>query len=314
MSEELTVHTGADARGKRIDIYLAASHTDLNLSRSRLQELIRQGLVRVEGRRVKPHHKLTGEETIQITIPEIKPLDVLPADIPIPILYEDSDLIVVNKPAGMVVHPAPGNLEGTLVNALLHHCTDLSGIGGVERPGIVHRLDKDTSGVMVAVKNDLAHRSLSAQIKARSIKKIYLAVVRGAMKKASGTIKAEIGRHERHRKKMAVHARRGREAITYYNVLELYDEHTLVRIRLKTGRTHQIRVHLSHIHHPVIGDPVYGGKHYKTIRVGSEEKGVKRPMLHSHILGFIHPQTKEYMEFEAQIPRDMQEAIDFLRG
>ena len=314
MTKETTILTPVNAKGNRIDLFLARSRPELGLSRTRIQELIRQGLITIDGNPIKIHQKLSGLETVQITIPAIQPLNLLPSDIPIRILYEDADLIVLDKPAGMVVHPAPGNREGTLVNALLHHCKDLSGIGGVERPGIVHRLDKDTSGVMVAVKNDQAHQALSAQIKARNIKKIYSAVVRGEMKKDSDSIEAPIGRHDRLRKKMTIHLRRGREAITFYQVEERLKGYTLVQIRLKTGRTHQIRVHFSHIHHPVVGDPVYGGKHFQKIRHNEKEMVVKRQMLHSRLLGFIHPRTKEYMEFEAEIPPDMQEVIDFLRG
>ena len=313
MVEERTIHTTDKAKGTRIDLYLTKSQEGSDLSRSRIQELIRQGQITVDGKRVKPHHKLLGEEEVRITIPDAKPLNILPAAIPIPVLYEDQDLIVVNKPAGMVVHPAPGNQEKTLVNALLHHCKDLSGIGGVERPGIVHRLDKDTSGVMVAVKNDAAHHSLSAQIKARRIKKIYWAVVKGVMKTESGIIEAQIGRHEQHRKKMTVHSRRGRDATTHYHVLERFEENTLVKLKLMTGRTHQIRVHLSHIHHPIVGDPVYGGKHCRHVRQQGRQMTVNRQMLFSRILGFQHPRTDEYVEFEAETPADMQELLDFLR-
>ncbi len=314
MSKEITIQIPENAKGGRLDLFLANSVQKLDFSRARIQDLIREGLITVEGKRIKPHHKLSGLENVRIRIPENRPLDVLPSDIPVRILYEDADLVVVDKPAGMVVHPAPGNLEGTLVNALLHHCKDLSGIGGVERPGIVHRLDKETSGVMVAVKNDNAHRGLSAQMKARTIKKIYLAVVKGVVKEPSGSIETQIGRHEQHRKKMTVHPRRGRKATTFYQVQELYENHTLVQLQLKTGRTHQIRVHLAHLRHPVIGDPVYGGKHNQTIRQGNQEITVKRQMLHSRLLGFTHPRTKEQMEFEAKIPEDMQKVIDFLRG
>lgn len=314
MPKEITILAPADAKGNRIDLFLARDRPELGLSRTRIQDLIRQGLITVDGKPTKIHHKLSGRETLQITIPEIRPLSLFPSDTPIRILYEDADLIVVDKSAGMVVHPAPGNWEGTLVNALLHHCKDLSGIGGVERPGIVHRLDKDTSGVMVAVKNDQAHHALSAQIKARNIRKIYLAVVRGEIKEDSGSIEVPIGRHDRLRKKMTTHLRKGREAITFYEVQERFAGYTLVQVRLKTGRTHQIRVHFSHLHRPVVGDPVYGGKHFQQIRHGQREMVVKRQMLHSRILGFMHPRTGEYMEFEAEIPPDMQEVIGFLRG
>ncbi|OIP64282.1 MAG: RNA pseudouridine synthase [Nitrospirae bacterium CG_4_9_14_3_um_filter_53_35] len=314
MPRETTILTPVKAKGNRIDLFLAKSRPELGLSRTRIQELIRQGLITIDGKPVKIHQKISGEETVQITIPEIRPLNLLPSDIPFGILYEDADLIVLNKPSGMVVHPAPGNREGTLVNALLYHCKDLSGIGGVERPGIVHRLDKDTSGVMVAVKNDRTHHALAAQIKARKIKKIYAAVVQGEIKKDSDSIVAPIGRHDRFRKKMTVRLIKGREAITFYQVEERFEGYTLVQVRLKTGRTHQIRVHFSHVHHPVAGDPVYGGKHFQKIHHHGREMAVKRQMLHSRLLGFIHPGTGKYMEFEAEIPPDMQEVIGFLRG
>lgn len=314
MLKEVTLKTPPDVLGSRIDSYLAGSRPELGLSRSRIQELIREGLITVEGKPVKPHHKLSGSETVEITIPDLKPLDVLPADIPISVLYEDADLIVVDKPAGMVVHPAPGNREGTLVNALLHHCKDLSGIGGVERPGIVHRLDKDTSGAMIAAKNDQAHRNLSSQLKSRKIRKVYWAVVRGRMIKDAARIEAPIGRHERQRKKMTTHAPRGREALTLYDVQERFEDCTLLKLELKTGRTHQIRVHLSSIHHPIVGDPVYGGKHFRKVFRNGEERSAKRQMLHSGLIGFVHPRTGEYMEFRSELPPDMQEVIEFLRG
>jgi 23S rRNA pseudouridine1911/1915/1917 synthase len=311
---EITLKTGEAAKGKRIDLFLAEGQQKLGLSRSRIQDLIRTGHITLDDTTVKPHTKLSGREEIRITIPEVKPPEVHPAEIPLSILYEDAHLIVVNKPAGMVVHPAPGNPERTLVNALLHHCKDLSGIGGVERPGIVHRLDKETSGVMVAVKNDAAHKSLSAQLKARQVKKIYLALVRGRVNSESGTIEEPIGRHEQYRKKMAVHAIRGRAAVTLYQVRERFDEYTFLTLRLKTGRTHQIRVHLAHIHHPIIGDAVYGGRQFANIRRAAMAMTVHRQMLHAHLLGFTHPHTGEYMEFIAEIPPDMEEVLCFLRG
>lgn len=313
MSETITIVTNEGARGNRIDLHLAQHCPALSLSRSRIQDLIREGHITIGGAHIKVHHKLTGREVITIVIPERKPLDLLPTVIPLQILYEDQDLIVIDKPAGLVVHPAPGNLEGTLVNALLHHCTDLSGIGGVERPGIVHRLDKFTSGVMVAAKNDNAHRQLSKQIKTRKVKKIYLAIVRGELRQESGTIETPIGRHEQHRKKMTIHAVRGRTATTHYRVKERFQGYSLLRLELKTGRTHQIRVHLSSIHHPIVGDPLYGGKHYKTVESSGKRLTVQRQMLHARRLGFTHPRTNAFMEFKAPTPKDMHKVIHFLR-
>jgi len=310
--QEMTFRIPPEGKGKRIDLFLAQYGPTLELSRSRIQDLIHTGHILVNGAAVKSHTKLSGGEIIDITLPEPRPLELLPDDIPLDILYEDHDLIVLNKPAGMVVHPAPGNTGGTLVNALLHHCSDLSGIGGVERPGIVHRLDRETSGVMVAVKNDTAHKSLSVQLKARQVKKIYLAVVRGDVRDDSGKIEEPIGRHDRHRKKMTVHPSRGRTAVTLYQVQERFDGYTLLSLRLKTGRTHQIRVHLSHLHYPIVGDSVYGGKRPGALRMGNREIAVHRQMLHAHILGFTHPTTGEYREFTAPVPPDMEEILRFL--
>jgi 23S rRNA pseudouridine1911/1915/1917 synthase len=307
MSKEMTIQTPPEAQGKRIDLFLAQRGPELELSRSRVQELMADGLITINGERVKASRKLQGTETIRIFIPDVKPLALN-------ILYEDADLVVVDKPASMVVHPAPGNPDRTLVNALLHHCRDLSGIGGVERPGIVHRLDKDTSGVMVAVKTDIAHRSLSRQMKSRSVRKLYLAIVRGAVTRDAGVIEAPIGRHERHRKRMAVQTARGREARTLFEVLERFAGYDLLSLQLKTGRTHQIRVHLAHLGHPIVGDPVYGGRHFGEIGCPDTAKiQVPRQMLHARLLGFRHPRTEAFMEFEAPLPEDLQKVLQFLR-
>ncbi len=314
MSKEMTIQTPPEAQGKRIDLFLAQRGPELALSRSRVQELMAGGLITIDGERVKASRKLQGSETIRIFIPDVRPLALQPDPIPLNILYEDADLVVVDKPAGMVVHPAPGNPDRTLVNALLHHCRDLSGIGGVERPGIVHRLDKDTSGVMVAVKTDTAHRSLSRQMKSRSVRKLYLAIVRGAVARDAGVIEAPIGRHERHRKRMAVHTARGREARTLFEVLERFAGYDLLSLQLKTGRTHQIRVHLAHLGHPIVGDPVYGGRHFAEIGGPDAAKiQVPRQMLHARLLGFRHPRTEAFMEFEAPLPEDLQRVLQFLR-
>ncbi len=314
MSKELTIQIPPEALGKRIDLFLAQFRPALGLSRSRVQELMAEGLITVDGERVKASRKLQGRETIRIVIPDAKPLALRPARIRLNILFEDGDLVVLNKAPGMVVHPAPGNPDGTLVHALLHHCRDLSGIGGVERPGIVHRLDKDTSGVMVAVKTDNAHRSLAAQLKRRSVKKHYLAIVRGTVTRNAGTMEAPIGRHERHRKKMTVHAARGRAALTRFEVVERFSGYTLLSLQLMTGRTHQIRVHLAHHGHPIVGDPVYGGKQFDEMRSPDGEKmPVPRQMLHARRLEFRHPRTGALVGFEAPPPEDFERVLRFLR-
>lgn len=312
MTKAVTIKASERDRGKRVDLYLAQGCPELGLTRSRIQHLIREGQIRIGGAATKAHQRLSGNETITVVIPEPKPLHVLPAAIPLNILYEDGDLIVIDKPAGLVVHPAPGNVEGTLVNALLHHCRDLSGIGGVERPGIVHRLDKDTSGVMVAAKNDAAHQSLSRQIKSRKVKKVYMAIVRGTVRKDSGTIEVPIGRHQHHRKKMTVGPARGRTATTDYRVEKRFEGYSFLSLTLKTGRTHQIRVHLASIHHPIVGDPLYGGKHYRIMAHGEKKMMVARQMLHARVLGFHHPGSGNYVEFEAPVPDDMAAALLFL--
>jgi 23S rRNA pseudouridine1911/1915/1917 synthase len=237
-------------------------------------------------------------------IPPPRSLDVSPEEIPLDVLFEDNDLIVVNKPAGLVVHPAAGNREHTLVNALLHHCRGgLAGIGGVERPGIVHRLDKGTSGCIVVAKTDFAHQALVAQFKSRGVKKIYRAVCRGRFERASGRIETVIGRSERDRKKMSARVTRGRQAVTDYRVLKQFPDFALVELHIHTGRTHQIRVHMAHIGHPVLGDATYGGK--SEIRNPKSEKSVARPMLHAYKLGFTHPRSRQFVEFTAPVPEDM---------
>ncbi|HHW58065.1 MAG TPA: RluA family pseudouridine synthase [Clostridia bacterium] len=290
-----------DDEGKRIDVFLAA---ELDYTRSYIKKLIVDGLVLVNGKTVKPSYKVKENDEVVVNIPEAEKIDVLPENIPLDILYEDDDIIVINKPQGMVVHPAPGNYSGTLVNALLYHCKNLSGINGILRPGIVHRLDKDTSGVMVVAKNDKAHISLSNQIKERSVLKKYIAIVEGAIKDEEGKIEAPIGRHPFDRKKMAV-IEDGRYALTLYKVLERFKENTLVEAVIKTGRTHQIRVHMAYIGHPVVGDPVYGFKKQKFKLEGQA--------LHSRVLGFMHPTKGVYMEFEAPLPEYFVRLIEILR-
>lgn len=288
---------------KRIDVYLAGQE-ELSLTRSRVQNLIQTGMVQVNERPVKANYKVKKGDKITITIPPPEELIVEAENIPLAIVYEDSDIIVVNKPQGMVVHPANGNYSGTLVNALLAHCQDLSGIGGVTRPGIVHRLDKDTSGLLVVAKNDFAHLHLSQQIKDRLVKKQYLTLVYGNLKVDQGTINAPIGRHPVDRKKMAVVFRLGRTAITHYQVLKRYGDYTYLQVDLETGRTHQIRVHLSYIGHPIVGDPVYTSAKNKFNLPGQ--------FLHSHQLIFTHPRFGQRLEFTAPLPEKMEKLLQSL--
>lgn len=282
----------ADA-GLRLDKYLQDKLEDF--SRSAVQRLIEDGCILIDGRQVSKNHKLVNGDHIMVTVPEPQELAVESENIPLDIVYEDSDLLVVNKPKGMVVHPAPGNLSGTLVNALLYHCRDsLSGINGVIRPGIVHRIDKDTSGLLMVAKNDKAHLGLAEQIKEHSFDRVYETVVYGNVKDDSGTIDAPIGRHPVDRKRMAVTASHSRNAVTHYEVLEHLNGFTHLRVTLETGRTHQIRVHLAAAGHPVAGDPVYGPK-----KVITELHG---QCLHAKLIGFTHPSTGERLVFESELP------------
>ena len=284
----------------RIDVFL--SRQGIGLSRSYIQKLIEGGKILVNDRPAKPSYKLNLEDKVTLDIPPPQKLEVTPENIPLDIVYEDKDLLIVNKPRGLVTHPAVGNYSGTLVNALLYHCRDLSGIGGVMRPGIVHRLDKDTSGLLLVAKSDLAHQSLSRQFKDRAVKKIYVALVQGEIKAEDGYIQAKIGRHPVNRKKFAVIKKpelKSREALTAFKVLKRFKGYTLVELELKTGRTHQIRVHMSHIGHPLVGDKTYGGKTELT----------KSTMLHAQTIGFTHPRTGKYMEFSRPMPADMQEVV-----
>ncbi|WP_123053545.1 RluA family pseudouridine synthase [Clostridium sp. JN-1] len=291
-----------DFNNKRLDIFLTKCIDDK--SRSHIQGLISDGMVKVNGIVKKSNYKLKQEDSVEITIPDPVSLNIEPEDIKLDILYEDSDLIVVNKPQGMIVHPAPGVYSGTLVNALLNHCKDLSGINGVMRPGIVHRIDKDTSGVLVAAKNDNAHNKLAYQFKEHSITREYLALTEGIVKE-DGTIDAPLGRHPVDRIKIAV-VNNGRRAVTHYSVLEKFKKNTLIKCVLETGRTHQIRVHMSYIGHPLVGDPVYG---YKKQRFN-----LKGQILHARKLGFIHPTKNEYMEFEIDIPPYFKRILNILRS
>ena len=291
MSDIITLNVSDSDKGARIDKFISDNVEEL--TRSAVQGLMEKGKIIVSGKSVSKNYKLRDGDTVEVEIPEPEPMDALPEDIPLDIVYEDSDLLVVNKPKGMVVHPAHGNHSGTLVNALLHHCGDsLSGINGVIRPGIVHRIDKNTSGLLIVAKNDAAHLHLAEQIKVHSFTREYEAVASGYFKETEGTIDAPIGRHKTDRKKMCVTTENSRNAVTHYSVIRQYGGYAHVRLRLETGRTHQIRVHLAYIGHPVLGDDVYG-KAYK---------GIEGQCLHARKIGFIHPTTGEYMVFTSELP------------
>ena len=278
----------------RIDKYLAEEFPDY--SRSFLQKLLKDGAVTVNGKVVKANFKLQGEEEISLYLPDQVEPDILPENIPLDILYEDEDLLVVNKPKGMVVHPGAGHYSGTLVNAIMYHCKDqLSGINGVLRPGIVHRIDRDTTGSLVICKNDFTHRHIAEQLKEHSSTRKYRAIVHGNLKEEDGTVHAAIGRHPTDRKKMSVHAKHGKDAITHYHVLERFGQYTYIECQLETGRTHQIRVHMSSIGHPLLGDEIYGPAKCPI-------SGLQGQTLHAQTLGFIHPRTGTYVEFEAPLP------------
>jgi len=297
----------------RLDMVVGAME---GLTRSMAQRLIAAGMVTVEGTVQKSSLKLRGGEKVSVTVPPPVPAEPVAEAIPLEILYEDCDIVVVNKPAGMVVHPGAGNAHGTLVNALLGHCLDLSGIGGELRPGIVHRIDKDTSGVLVAAKNDHAHRSLSDQFREHTIKRVYLALVFGSPRQDKGKIETAIGRHPVDRKRMSGTARRGKKAVTHWYAINRFQGVTLMRIRLETGRTHQIRVHFSEAGHPLAGDKVYGGssrlESIKDMQLRKLIKELGRQALHAKTLGFIHPSSGEYLEFDTELPEDLARIIDYL--
>ncbi|WP_214763866.1 RluA family pseudouridine synthase [Exiguobacterium sp. s141] len=269
-------------------------------SRSQIQDWIKAGDLLVNGQVVKPNYKLQEGDEIVVTVPEAVELEVLPENIELDVVYEDEDVIVVNKARGMVVHPAAGHTSGTLVNALLYHCDDLSGINGVKRPGIVHRIDKDTTGLLMVAKNDVAHESLASQLKDRKIKREYIALVHGEVAHELGTIEAPIGRDTNDRQRMTVTDKNAKEAITHFRLLERYKDFTLVECKLETGRTHQIRVHMRYIGHPLAGDPKYGPR--RTIQLNGQA-------LHAATLGFFHPRTDEWLEFEAPLPADFEEEL-----
>jgi len=280
---------------------------DLALSRSQAARLIKLQQIRVNGRPVKPSYQVQKGDLIQGNLPEPEPLELVPEEIPLDILYEDESILVLNKPAGLVVHPAPGHARGTLVHALIGHGRQLSGIGGVQRPGIVHRLDRDTSGVMLVAKTDRAHQALSAQLKNREVLKEYLAVVHGTFEEKAGTVSTVIGRHARDRKKMSTLPRRGRPAITSYQVVEEFPGYSVVKVKIQTGRTHQIRVHMKYLNHPVVGDPLYG-------RGVKDHPLIRRQALHAKRIAFKHPVTGTPVEFEAPLPEDMGNLLEKLRA
>jgi 23S rRNA pseudouridine1911/1915/1917 synthase len=296
--------------GKRADV--AFSHLLSGLTRSQIRKLIDERLILVEGKPLKPSKKLSGGEMVSVTLPPPEPLEAEPQDIPVTILYEDDDIVVVDKPAGMTVHPGAGVPDGTLVNALLYRCKGLSGIGGKIRPGIVHRLDKDTSGVMVVAKNDFAHQALINQFKSRKVKKKYLALVVGDIKGESGSFSSHIGRHPINRIKMSTKAKTGKEALTLWKVIKRYRDATLVEAEPKTGRTHQIRVHFAENRYPLLGDRIYGPRKHKSEFLETASKALGRQALHASTIGFTHPRTDEYMEFHAPLPDDMKKAINIL--
>ena len=289
--------------GERLDKYLSGLMPEV--SRSFLQKLLKQGQVTVNNKEVKANYIIKEKDVIDLTIPKAVEPEIMPENIPLDILYEDEDVLVVNKPKNMVVHPAPGHYTGTLVNAIIYHCKDnLSGINGVLRPGIVHRIDKDTTGSLVICKNDMAHNSLSEQLKNHSITRKYVAIVHGVLKEDSGTIEGPIGRNPNDRLKMAINYKNGKEAVTHYRVLRRFEKFTFVECVLETGRTHQIRVHMASIHHPLLGDELYGPAKcpYK----------LQGQTLHAQTLGFVHPVSKEYIEVNAPLPEYFQQLLDKL--
>ena len=284
---------------KRIDVFLAKNLE--SFSRSYIQDLIKKGKATIGGKSIKANYRLRNGDNVVLNIPKPEPLEILPENIPLDILYEDNDVILVNKPKGMVVHPAAGHYSGTLVNALLYHCKDnLSGINGVLRPGIVHRIDMDTTGVIIACKNDNAHQNIAKQLAEHSITRRYIAIVNGNLKEDEGVVDAPIARAKNDRNKMAVD-KDGKTAVTHYKVLERLKNYTYIECVLETGRTHQIRVHMSYINHPLLGDEIYSGK--------KESMKLQGQCLHAMVLGFIHPTTNEYMEFEAPIPEYFNEIL-----
>lgn len=301
--EPILLRASEESKNQRLDAFLASSLD--GLTRSQATRLIESGEVAVNGRAVSKSYKLAGGEDIAVTLPEPEPVEAVPQDIPLDVVYEDADVIVVNKPSGMVVHPAPGHPDGTLVNALLYHCAGtLSGIGGALRPGIVHRIDRDTSGLIIAAKNDAAHQYLSAQLADHTLARTYECIVVGSLREDRGTVDAPIARHPADRKRMAVVAG-GREAVTHWEVIARYPGYTHVRCRLETGRTHQIRVHMAYIGHPILGDTVYGAK--------KEVPGLTGQCLHAVGLRFLHPRTHEVVELSCPLPEEFTRMLQKIR-
>ncbi|MWC27417.1 RluA family pseudouridine synthase [Paenibacillus sp. MMS18-CY102] len=293
-----------DAAGERLDKYVTDSFADSAVSRTQVQDWIKSGAVLVNGTVAKAKHRLDEGDVVFVDVPEPELAEIVAEPIPLHIVYEDEDVIVINKQRGLVVHPAPGHNSGTVVNALMYHCTDLSGINGSIRPGIVHRIDKDTTGLLMAAKNDAAHASLSEQLRAHTVTRKYIALVHGNMPHDRGTVDAPIGRDGRDRKMFTVTDKNSKHAVTHFSVIERLDDYTLLELQLETGRTHQIRVHMKYIGHPMAGDPMYGRS--KTVALNGQA-------LHAAILGFKHPRTNEYLEFEAPIPEDMENVLHSLR-
>ncbi len=301
--EPILLRASEESKNQRLDAFLASSLD--GLTRSQATRLIESGEVAVNGRAVSKSYKLAGGEDIAVTLPEPEPVEAVPQDIPLDVVYEDADVIVVNKPSGMVVHPAPGHPDGTLVNALLYHCAGtLSGVGGALRPGIVHRIDRDTSGLIIAAKNDAAHQYLSAQLADHTLARTYECIVVGSLREDRGTVDAPIARHPTDRKRMAVVAG-GREAVTHWEVIARYPGYTHVRCRLETGRTHQIRVHMAYIGHPILGDTVYGAK--------KEVPGLTGQCLHAVGLRFLHPRTHEVVELSCPLPEEFTRMLQKIR-
>ena len=311
MAQQIDLTATAEAKGVRLDRYLSEQ---LDITRSAAERLLDEGAIALSGGNAAKNYRLRGGEEITVTLPDPVPAEAVAEDIPLDIVFEDADIVVVNKPSGMVVHPAAGNPTGTLVNALLHHCKgSLSGIGGVERPGIVHRIDKDTSGLLVVAKNDRAHAALAEQLKTHTVSRVYRAILLGNLREDAGTVNKPIARHPVDRKRMSI-ARRaedGREAITHYTVLERFGAFTLVECRLETGRTHQIRVHMASLGHPLLGDPVYGGDGTKF--EARHRALVHGQCLHAGELSLIHPATGEKKTFQAEPPADFAALLDILR-
>lgn len=306
MSDFTTYKFIADDNEDRIDVFLSNVYKDA--SRTYLQKLIKMGNICVNGKQVtKSSYKLNEDDEIELNVPEPLPLEILPEDIPLDIIYEDDDFLIVNKPKGMVVHPAPGHLSGTLVNAVLYHCKDnLSGINGILRPGIVHRIDKDTSGSLIICKNDFAHRNIADQLKVHSITRIYLGIVTGHLKENEGTVDIFIDRDKNDRKRMAICDKmHGKHAVTHYRVLESYEGYDLVEFKLETGRTHQIRVSMKYLNHPLMGDITYGAPNNRF--------GIEGQVLHAKTIGFMHPSTNNYVEFEAPLNEEFEHILNVLR-